>query len=166
MVATGVDVHGVLDEHSPLETQLQVTLNVIPAYTWYTNPSGRLTFVNKRQADYLGLPKEHPLRSEMDTGAAWDSHLTYLHPDDQEHTRRIRRRGRAPTTAPTPETRHPSRVTERRRSTQVQELSSRVIGSPLHVGLPDRQHLDCVWGGAIEGVRRRASAVISTLIRK
>ena len=86
MAATGVDVNGVLDEHSPLEEQLQATLNVIPAYTWYANPSGGLTFVNKRQADYLGLPKEHPLRSGMDTGAAWDSHLAYLHPDDQEHT--------------------------------------------------------------------------------
>lgn len=25
----------------------------------------------------------------MDTCAAWDSHVTFLHPDDQEHTRRI-----------------------------------------------------------------------------
>jgi hypothetical protein len=89
MVATGVDVNGVLDEHSPLGAQLQATLNVMPAYTWYANPSGGLTFVNKRQADYLGLPKEHPLRSGMDTGAAWDSHLAYLHPEDREHTRRI-----------------------------------------------------------------------------
>jgi PAS domain S-box-containing protein len=72
-----------------LEAQLQATLNVIPAYTWYANPSGGLTFVNKRQADYLGLPKEHPLRSGIDTGAAWDSHLTFLHPGDQEYTRRI-----------------------------------------------------------------------------
>jgi len=71
------------------ETQLQATLNVIPAYTWYANAAGGLTFVNKRQADYLGLPKEHPLRSGMDTCAAWDSHLTFLHPDDQEHPRRI-----------------------------------------------------------------------------
>jgi PAS domain-containing protein len=74
-----------------LEAQLQATLNVIPAYTWYANPSGGLTFVNKREADYLGLPKEHPLRSGIDTGAAWDSHLTFLHPGDQEHTRRIQR---------------------------------------------------------------------------
>jgi PAS domain-containing protein len=43
-----------------LETQLQATLNAIPAYTWYANAAGGLTFVNKRQADYLGLPKEHP----------------------------------------------------------------------------------------------------------
>ena len=88
-----------------LEAQLQATLNVIPAYTWYANPSGGLTFVNKRQADYLGLPKEHPLRSGIDTGAAWDSHLTFLHPGDQEYTRRIwsecLRAGSANTIAPT-----------------------------------------------------------------
>ena len=41
-----------------LEAQLQATLGVIPAYTWYANPSGALTFVNKRHADYLGLPKD------------------------------------------------------------------------------------------------------------
>ena len=40
--------------------QLQATLNVIPAYTWYTVPSGALTFVNKRTANYLGLPKIIP----------------------------------------------------------------------------------------------------------
>ena len=72
-----------------LEAQLQATLNLIPAHTWYANPSGGLTFVNKRQADYLRVPEDHPLRSGMDSGAAWDSHLTFLHPDDQEHTRRI-----------------------------------------------------------------------------
>ena len=42
--------------------QLQATLNVIPAHTWYAAPSGALTFVNKRTGDYLGLPKDHPLR--------------------------------------------------------------------------------------------------------
>jgi hypothetical protein len=36
---------------------------VIPAYTWYADPSGALTFVNERLSDYLGLPKDHPLRS-------------------------------------------------------------------------------------------------------
>jgi hypothetical protein len=44
------------------EEQLQATLNVIPAYTWYADPSGALTFVNERLSDYLGLPKDHPLR--------------------------------------------------------------------------------------------------------
>ena len=49
------------------EAQLQATLNVIPAYTWYASPSGGLTFVNQRTADYLGLPKDHPLRFGIDT---------------------------------------------------------------------------------------------------
>src|SRR4051812_47870077 len=43
-------------------TQLQAILNVLPAYTWYGTPSGSLTFVSKRQADFLGVPKDHPLR--------------------------------------------------------------------------------------------------------
>jgi len=34
-------------------TQLQATLDKIPAYTWYANPTGGLTFVNTRSADYL-----------------------------------------------------------------------------------------------------------------
>ena len=71
-----------------LQAQLQATLNVIPAYTWYAAPSGALTFVNERCADYLGLPTDHPLRFGIDTGAAWDSHLPLLHPDDQEVSRR------------------------------------------------------------------------------
>jgi hypothetical protein len=56
---------------SKIEAQLQATLNVIPAYTWYALPSGALTFVNERTADYLGLPKDHPLRFGMDTGGEW-----------------------------------------------------------------------------------------------
>src|SRR6266849_479934 len=72
-----------------LEAQLQATLNMIPAYTWYAAPSGALTFVNKRTADYLGLPEDHPLRFGIDTGAAWDSHIPLLHPDDQEESRRV-----------------------------------------------------------------------------
>src|ERR1700761_5906054 len=51
----------------PLEVQLQATLNVIPAYTWYAVPSGALIFVNERTADYLGIPKDHPLRLGIDT---------------------------------------------------------------------------------------------------
>jgi formate hydrogenlyase transcriptional activator len=73
----------------PLEAQLRATLNMIPAYTWYAVPSGALTFVNERYADYLGLAKDHPLRSGTDTGAAWDSHLPLLHPDDREETRKV-----------------------------------------------------------------------------
>src|SRR5438270_4421486 len=72
-----------------LEAQLQATLNVIPAYTWYGNPSGGLMFVNKRQADYLGLPKDDALRFGVNNGAAWDSHIALLHPDDHEETRRV-----------------------------------------------------------------------------
>jgi PAS domain S-box-containing protein len=71
------------------EAQLQATLNVIPAYTWYADPSGALTFVNERLSDYLGLPKDHPLRSGIATGASWDSHISLLHPDDQEESRRV-----------------------------------------------------------------------------
>ncbi len=72
-----------------LEAQLQATLDKIPAYTWYANPTGGLTFVNTRCADYLGLPSDHPLRLGAETHAAWDSHLTFVHPDDREETRRI-----------------------------------------------------------------------------
>ncbi len=68
---------------------LQVTLNLIPAHTWYANRSGALTFVNERCADYLGLAKDSPLRVGTETGAAWDSHITLLHPDDHAATRRI-----------------------------------------------------------------------------
>jgi PAS domain S-box-containing protein len=72
-----------------LEAQLRATLDVIPAYTWYADPSGALTFVNERHADYLGLPKEHPLRFGIATGAAWDSHIALVHPDDHEEARRV-----------------------------------------------------------------------------
>jgi PAS domain S-box-containing protein len=70
--------------------QLQATLNVIPAYTWYAAPSGGLTFVNKRTADYLGLPEDHPLRFGIDIGAQWDDWVPLLHPDDQEEAREYR----------------------------------------------------------------------------
>jgi formate hydrogenlyase transcriptional activator len=75
--------------HVTLEAQLQATLNIIPAYTWYAAPSGALTFVNERCADYLGLPSDHPLRFGLDTGAAWDAHIPLLHPDDREHSRSV-----------------------------------------------------------------------------
>jgi PAS domain S-box-containing protein len=88
MDVTGLDVSGVLHQHSPLEAQLQATLNIVPAYAWYALPSGALTFVNERTADYLGLPKDHPLRLGTATGADWDSHIPLLHPDDREETRR------------------------------------------------------------------------------
>src|SRR4029079_5261411 len=69
--------------------QLQATLNMIPAYTWYATRSGGLIFVNKRAADYGGLPSDPPLRRGSDTSAAWDSHIAFLHAEDQEETRRV-----------------------------------------------------------------------------
>jgi len=69
--------------------QLQATLNVIPAYTWYAASSGALTFVNKRIADYLGLPQDHSLRLGIDVGTEWDSHIPFLHPDDHQETRKV-----------------------------------------------------------------------------
>jgi PAS domain S-box-containing protein len=68
--------------------QLQATLNAIPAYAWYAAASGGITFVNKRTADYLGLPKDHPLQLGIDIGAQWDAHIPLLHPDDQEESRK------------------------------------------------------------------------------
>ncbi len=72
-----------------LEPELQATLNLIPAYTWYADPSGALTFVNERLSNYLGLPNDHPLRFGTAMGAQWDSHIPLLHPDDHEETRRV-----------------------------------------------------------------------------
>src|SRR6201989_2637610 len=76
------------EERPGFAAQLQAILNVLPAYTWYAAPSGGLTFVNKRTADYLGLPQDHPLRFGIDIGASWDAHIPFLHPDDQEGSRK------------------------------------------------------------------------------
>src|SRR6266481_636089 len=76
------------EEQSKFLAQLRATLNVIPAYTWYAAPSGGITFVNKRTADYLGLPNDHPLRFGIDIGAHWDAHIPLLHPDDHEKSRK------------------------------------------------------------------------------
>ena len=73
-----------------VEPQLQATLNLIPAHTWYANASGELTFLNESGSDYPGLPKDHPLRFGIGTGAAWDSLIPLLHPDDHEETHRVR----------------------------------------------------------------------------
>src|SRR5882762_11869265 len=89
MGVTGLDVSGVLHQRSPLEAQLQATLNIVPAYIWYALPNGALAFVNERTADYLGLPKDHRLRFGTVIGADWDSHIALLHPDDREETRRV-----------------------------------------------------------------------------
>ena len=80
-------MHNTSEYPSSFVSQLRKTLDAISAYTWYAAPSGALTFVNERTADYLGLPKDHPLRLGIDTGAAWDSHIPLLHPDDQEGSR-------------------------------------------------------------------------------
>jgi PAS domain S-box-containing protein len=81
-----VDAGKKAEDHPGYVAQLQATLNVIPAHTWYASPSGGLTFVNKRTADYLGLPKDHPLRFGIDVGAQWDAHLPFVHPDDRAET--------------------------------------------------------------------------------
>jgi hypothetical protein len=76
------------EEQPRSAAQLQATLNVLPTYAWYAAPSGGLTFVNKRTADYLGLPKDHPLRFGIDIGAQWDAHIPLLHPDDRKESRK------------------------------------------------------------------------------
>jgi hypothetical protein len=68
--------------------QVQAILNVIPAYTCYAAPSGGLTFVSKHTANYLVLPKDHPLRFGIDIGAQWHDSVPLLHPDDQEEARK------------------------------------------------------------------------------
>jgi PAS domain S-box-containing protein len=68
--------------------QVQAILNVLPAYTWYAAPSGGLTFANRHTSDYLGLPKDHPLRFGIDIGAQWDDWVPMLHPDDREGARK------------------------------------------------------------------------------
>jgi formate hydrogenlyase transcriptional activator len=69
--------------------QLRKTLNTIPAYTWYAVPSGTLTFVNERYADYLGLDKDDPLRLGVGVDVPWDTHIQLVHPDDHEATLKV-----------------------------------------------------------------------------
>jgi signal transduction histidine kinase len=76
-------------QYPVLEAQLQAILNVIPAYTWYSAPSGALTFVNERTASFLGLPADDPLRFGIDVGGAWDSHIPLLHPYDHSSAREV-----------------------------------------------------------------------------
>jgi formate hydrogenlyase transcriptional activator len=77
------------DANSPLAKQLRETLNAIPTPTWYAVPSGALTFVNHVDGTYGGLPPDHPLRLGLDIGSPWDVHISYLHPDDHDETRRV-----------------------------------------------------------------------------
>jgi signal transduction histidine kinase len=72
----------------PIETNLQTTLNALPIQAWYARASGALAFVNGPKADYLGLPSDHPLRFAADFEAPWDTHLVFLHPEDQPTTGR------------------------------------------------------------------------------
>src|ERR1700724_1942171 len=77
------------EQPSSLAAQLRQTLNAIPAYTWYAAPSGGLTFVNERTADYICLPTDPPLRLAPYTDAVWDAHIPLLHPDDQDESRKV-----------------------------------------------------------------------------
>src|SRR5579863_7674854 len=88
-LVTSLQAHQAAQQFAHLAAQLQTILNMIPAFAWYASPSGALTFVNKRTADYLGLPNDAPLRFGIATGAAWDSHIPLLHPDDHDETRRV-----------------------------------------------------------------------------
>jgi PAS domain S-box-containing protein len=88
LIDTSLQLDG-SNQHPPLEAQLQAALNLIPAFVWYCNASGGLSFLNQRGSDYLGLPKDHPIRHGIDTGADWDSHIQLLHPDDHEEARRV-----------------------------------------------------------------------------
>jgi PAS domain-containing protein len=72
----------------PIETNLQTTLNALPIQAWYARASGVLAFVNGPKADYLGLPSDHPLRFAADCEAPSDTHLVFLHPEDQPTTSR------------------------------------------------------------------------------
>jgi PAS domain S-box-containing protein len=72
----------------PVEANLQVTLNALPTHAWYARASGALAFVNEATAKYLGLPSNHPLRFAADFEARWDTHLVFLHPEDQSSSRR------------------------------------------------------------------------------
>ena len=80
--------HRDIERRPPPRAELPDALNLIPAFAWYCNASGGLTFLNERGSDYLGLPKDHPLRHGIDTGAEWDAYIPLLHPDDHEEARR------------------------------------------------------------------------------
>lgn len=71
---------------SPIETNLQTTLNALPIQAWYARASGTLAFVNQTTARYLGLPSDHPLGFAGEFKAPWDTRGTFLHPDDRAHS--------------------------------------------------------------------------------
>lgn len=78
-----------LEAYSAFKAQLRVVADAIPGHVWYATPLGALVFINSRSADYLQLPKDHPLRFGIDVGGDWDAHIPLLHPDDHEETRRV-----------------------------------------------------------------------------
>jgi PAS domain S-box-containing protein len=86
-VTDDIDEGKKAEEWPRFVAQLQAILNVLPAYIWYGTPSGSLTFVNKRQADFLGVSTDHPLRFGVDIGAQWDDWVPLLHPDEHEEAR-------------------------------------------------------------------------------
>jgi PAS domain-containing protein len=85
------DVNGdrASEGQSSLTAQLRAAADLIPGHVWYATPSGALVFINSKSADYLQLPKDHPLRFGIDVGGAWDCHIPLLHPDDHEETRKV-----------------------------------------------------------------------------
>jgi len=52
-------------------------------------PSGTLTFVNERYADYLGLAKDDPLRLGVEVDVPWHTHIQLVLPDDREATLKV-----------------------------------------------------------------------------
>jgi hypothetical protein len=85
---TALHLHTPTHQHPPLEAQLQATLNIIPVQAWYALASGTIAFVNEATASYLRLPQPHHLRYGADVGGTWESHLSYIHPEDHPHARR------------------------------------------------------------------------------
>ena len=74
---------------SPIETNLQATLNSLPIQAWYARASGAVAFVNQTTAKYLGLRSDHPLRYAGEFEAPWDAHVVFLHPEDRAHSSRM-----------------------------------------------------------------------------
>jgi PAS domain S-box-containing protein len=72
----------------PFEANLQATFNALPIQAWYARPSGSLAFVNQATGKYLGLPLDHPLRDAGNFESPWDAHVAFLHPDDQDLSRK------------------------------------------------------------------------------
>jgi hypothetical protein len=64
-------------QQTSLEAELQATLNVIPAYTWYAAPSGPLMFVNQRTAGHLGLFRKTILSVSESTLAGSGRNLSF-----------------------------------------------------------------------------------------